>query len=118
MIIYQATKAQFLLHVNRDGIEQVISRQYRAATGRGVGSSEVQSWKNSLFEMSNVLADEEIPADVGVACAQGVPERPRGRWRVQAARRPSPLRPGGGGRFPGLRWTVSPWLRAVACASI
>jgi hypothetical protein len=74
MIIYQATKAQFLLHVNCDDIEQVISRQYRAATGHGVGSSEVQSWKNSLFEMSKVLADEEIPADVGVAIEYQLPQ--------------------------------------------
>jgi DUF2075 family protein len=74
MIIYQASKTDFLLHVNRDDIEQVISRQYRAATGHGVGSSEVASWKNSLFEMSKVLADEEIPADAGVAIEYQLPQ--------------------------------------------
>ena len=37
MIVYQASKQQFLHHVLRDDIEEVMSRQFRAATGHGVG---------------------------------------------------------------------------------
>lgn len=74
MIIYQATKTQFLHHALRDDIEDVVSRHYRSATGHGVGPSEIQSWKHSLLEMAKVLADEEIPADAGVAIEYQLPQ--------------------------------------------
>jgi hypothetical protein len=61
VIIYQASKSQFLHHALRDDIEDVVSRHYRSATGHGVGPSEMQSWKHSLLEMAKVLGDEEIP---------------------------------------------------------
>lgn len=67
MIIYQASKNQFLHHALRDDIEDVVSRHFRSATGHGVGQSEMQSWKHSLLEMAKVLGDEEIPDDAGVA---------------------------------------------------
>ena len=67
MIIYQASKSEFLHHALRDDIEDVVSRQYRGATGHGVGPSEIQAWKHSLLEMAKVLGDDEIPADAGVA---------------------------------------------------
>ena len=54
MIIYQATKTQFLHHAWRDDIEDVISRHFRSATGWGVSPSEVQSWRSSLLEMAKV----------------------------------------------------------------
>ena len=74
MIIYQASKSQFLHHALRDDIEDVVSRHYRSATGHGVGPSEMQSWKHSLLEMANVLGDEEIPDDAGVAIEYQLPQ--------------------------------------------
>lgn len=74
MIIYQATKTQFLHHALRDDIEDVVSRHFRSATGRGVGSSEINSWKHSLLEMAKVLQDEEIPAEAGVAIEYQMPQ--------------------------------------------
>jgi DUF2075 family protein len=74
MIIYQASKSQFLNHALRDDIEDVMSRQYRSATGHGVGRSEIQSWKHSLLEMAKVLGDEEIPDDAGVAIEYQLPQ--------------------------------------------
>lgn len=74
MIIYQATKTQFLHHALRDDIEDVVSRHFRSATGRGVGSSEINSWKHSLLEMAKVLQDEEIPAEAGVAIEYQLPQ--------------------------------------------
>lgn len=74
MIIYQANKNQFLQHSLRDDIEDVMSRHFRSATGRGVGPSEVQSWKHSLLEMAKVLQDEEIPGDTGVAIEYQLPQ--------------------------------------------
>ena len=74
MIIYQASKSQFLHHALRDDIEDIVSRQFRSATGHGVGSSEMQSWKHSLLEMAKVLGDEEIPEDAGVAIEYQLPQ--------------------------------------------
>jgi hypothetical protein len=74
VIIYQASKAEFLHHALRDDIEDVVSRQYRSATGHGVGRSEMQAWKHSLLEMAKVLGDEEIPSDVGVAIEYQLPQ--------------------------------------------
>ena len=77
MIIYQADKRQFLHHVLRDDIEDVMSRHFRAATGRGVGPSELNAWKHSLFEMSKVLQDEEIPGDAAIGIEYQLPQTSR-----------------------------------------
>jgi DUF2075 family protein len=74
VIIYQASKTQFLHHALRDDIEEVMSRHFRHATGHGVGRSEVQAWKHSLLEMAKVLGDEEIPDDAGVAIEYQLPQ--------------------------------------------
>lgn len=74
MIIYQASKRQFLHHALRDDIEDVVSRHYTAATGRNVGRSEVQAWQHSLLEMAKVLQDEEIPGDASVAIEYQLPQ--------------------------------------------
>jgi DUF2075 family protein len=74
VIIYQASKSQFLHHALRDDIEDVVSRQYRSATGHGVGRSEIQAWKHSLLEMAKVLGDDEIPDDAGVAIEYQLPQ--------------------------------------------
>ena len=74
MIIYQATKTQFLQHAWRDDIEEIVTRHYRSATGRSVGPAEIQSWRHSLLEMAKVLQDGEIPADVGVAIEYQLPQ--------------------------------------------
>ena len=74
MIIYQASKREFLHHALRDDIEDVISRHFLAATGHRVGRSENQAWKHSLLEMALVLQDEEIPGDAGVAIEYQLPQ--------------------------------------------
>jgi DUF2075 family protein len=74
VIIYHASKSEFLHHALRDDIEDLMSRHYRSATGHGVGPSEIQSWKHSLLEMAKVLQDEEIPSDAGVAIEYQLPQ--------------------------------------------
>ena len=74
MIIYQASKRQFLHHALRDDIEDVVTRHYRSATGHGVSPAEVRAWKHSLLEMAKVLGDEEIPEDAGVAIEYQLPQ--------------------------------------------
>ena len=74
MIIYQASKSQFLHHALRDDIEDVCHASTAASTGHGVGPSEIQAWKHSLLEMAKVLGDEEIPDDAGVAIEYQLPQ--------------------------------------------
>jgi hypothetical protein len=74
MIIYQASKAEFLHHALRDDIEDIISLHFRSATGHRVGESEVRAWRQSLLEMAKVLGDEEIPSDAGVAIEYQLPQ--------------------------------------------
>ena len=59
MIVYQARKAEFLRHVQRDDIEAIVERQFRGATGHGTSPGELRAWRESLFEMSKVLDDAE-----------------------------------------------------------
>jgi hypothetical protein len=73
MIIYQASKSEFLHHALHDDIEDVMSLHFLNATGHGVGQSEVRSWKNSLMEMAKVLNDDEIPSDAGIAIEYQLP---------------------------------------------
>lgn len=74
MIIYQATKREFLHHALRDDIEDVVSRHYVHATGHHVGPAEVRAWTSSLMHMAKVLHDDEIPDDAGVAIEYQVPQ--------------------------------------------
>lgn len=74
MIIYQATKTQFLQHAWGDDIEDIVARHFRSATGHGVAQPEIQSWRNSLLEMAKVLQDDEIPEDAGVAIEYQLPQ--------------------------------------------
>ena len=74
MIVYQATKQEFLHHALRDDIEDVVARHFRHATGHGAAPAEMRAWKHSLLEMAKVLGDDEIPADAGVAIEYQLPQ--------------------------------------------
>jgi DUF2075 family protein len=74
LIIYQASKAEFLHHALRDDIEEVMLRQFRSTTGHGVAQPQINAWKHSLLEMAKVLGDEEIPDDAGVAIEYQLPQ--------------------------------------------
>ncbi|VTQ79242.1 ATP/GTP-binding protein [Pseudomonas aeruginosa] len=67
MIVYEATKKQFLQDSDNDDIEEVILQHFKAVTGKSVGNSEINSWKGSLGYMAKVLRDEEVPDDTGLA---------------------------------------------------
>jgi uncharacterized protein len=74
MIIYRASKSEFLRQAQHDEkIEDVMSRHFLNATGHGVGKSEIGAWKNSLMEMASVLNDDEIPPNAGIAIEYQLP---------------------------------------------
>jgi len=66
MIIYHDTKANFSNDVIANNIENKILDYYKAAIG-GTTASEINSWKNSMQYMHNVLSDTAIPDDANVA---------------------------------------------------
>jgi uncharacterized protein len=74
VIVYQASKSEFLHHALREDIEEIVSGQFRSVMGHGVARAEVQAWKHSLLEMAKVLQDEEIPPDAGVAIEYQLPQ--------------------------------------------
>lgn len=74
MIVYAATKQQFLKDNDNDDIEEVILRHYKEATGKNVGCSEIRSWQGSLTYMAKVLRDEGLPSDAGLAIELHIPQ--------------------------------------------
>lgn len=74
MIVYAATKQQFLKDSDNDDIEEVILRHFKEATGKKVGASEIKSWQGSLTYMAKVLRDDSLPSDAGLAIELHIPQ--------------------------------------------
>lgn len=75
MIVYEATKSQFLQDNNDRDIEEVILQRFKAGTGRkGVAEAELRSWKESLGYMARVLSDPDIPDTAGVGVELHLPQ--------------------------------------------
>ncbi len=74
MIVYQNTKAQFVEDVISNDIENIILNSFQTHLGRTTGQREINSWKNSMQYMSNVMQDSEIPADASVAIEFQIPQ--------------------------------------------
>ncbi|MCE7792842.1 DUF2075 domain-containing protein [Salipaludibacillus sp. CUR1] len=72
MIVYEATKSEFLDDVFKDELVQHICDNYESKVGR-INQSEVRSWDNSMQYMFRVLSDKEIPEDAGVAIEFKIP---------------------------------------------
>ncbi|MHC8359842.1 DNA/RNA helicase domain-containing protein [Pseudomonas sp. LS2P72] len=74
MIVYAATKQQFLKDSDNDDIEDVILRHFKEATGKKVGASEIRSWQGSLTYMAKVLRDDGLPNSAGLAIELHIPQ--------------------------------------------
>ncbi len=74
MIVYQATKQSFHHDILTHRIEKIVANELLKKTGKHVGDAEVRSWKESLGYMSNVLLDNDIPNDVGIAIEYHIPQ--------------------------------------------
>jgi uncharacterized protein len=75
MIVYQSTKKDFLRDAS-NGIEDVIKSKVHEKLNLNisVGSSEYNSWKNSLGDaMYKVMQTDKIPDDSGVAIEYSIP---------------------------------------------
>lgn len=72
MIIYEATKEEFIADVVNELLIERLYESYKEKIGR-TSKSEIRSWENSLQRMSNVMQDEAIPKDASVAIEFQIP---------------------------------------------
>jgi DUF2075 family protein len=72
MLVYQATKSEFMDDVERDVIVDRISRAFEQRIHR-VNRGEVRAWQNSMQHMYKVLNSPDIPGGCGVAIDFAVP---------------------------------------------
>lgn len=73
MIVYSATKREFIDDVRSNKIAEIIENEVLRKLNRNSPRSETLSWENSLQYMSQVLWDEDIPASAGVSIEYNLP---------------------------------------------
>lgn len=74
MIVYQASKHQFIKDVFSNDIENIVLSNVKKKLNIGVGPSEIKSWANSLSYMERIMHDPSIPDDCGVAIEYQIPQ--------------------------------------------
>lgn len=74
MIVYSSTKKNFIAEVISNNIEKVILSSFIREMGHSTGKSEIESWRNSMMYMNNIMSDSEIPDDAGVAIEYKIPQ--------------------------------------------
>lgn len=72
MIIYESTKEEFIEGFLDQTLIDALCEEYQKKLGR-VKDSEFNAWKNSLMFMYQVLEDEGIPNDAGLALEYQIP---------------------------------------------
>lgn len=74
MIVYSATKSEFQMDVNLNVIADKILTRFKTQLGHSTGRSEINSWRNSMLYMNNILSDTAIPGNAGVSIEYKVPQ--------------------------------------------
>jgi DUF2075 family protein len=74
VIVYQSTRERFLEDNDRHAIEDLIASEYLRKTGRYAPEGEYRAWRQSLMQMAEVLADDAMPASMGVGVELGIPQ--------------------------------------------
>ena len=72
MIVYEATKGEFVDSVFSGSITDEIYDVYKQKIGKS-NKSQIRSWENSMEFMYKILIDDEIPDDSGVAIEFTIP---------------------------------------------
>lgn len=73
MIIYRATKKEFVDDVFNNTISDNIDQAFVEHLGRHTSPNEVRSWANSMQFMYKVVNIPELPDEVGVAIEYQIP---------------------------------------------
>ncbi|WP_283624708.1 hypothetical protein [Clostridium butyricum] len=77
MIIYEATKGEFMDAMDEDTLVDSLEANYIEKVGRRTSNSEKNSWINSLQHMYKVLNISDIHNDCGVAIEYKIPATSR-----------------------------------------
>lgn len=73
MIVYSGTKQTFTEHVRNNVIADKIHEKFIKSLGHKTSPAEIRSWENSMMYMCNVLGDNLIPDDAGIAVEYRIP---------------------------------------------
>ena len=74
MIVYASTKSGFIDDVAQNRIEDRILTHFRRQLRHSTTESEINSWKNSMQYMHNLLVHSAVPDDAGVAIEYSIPQ--------------------------------------------
>jgi len=74
MLVYFTTKEEFSTDVRLNRIETRILERFQAQLGHSTSSNEINSWRNSLIYMDNVINAAGTPDDAGVAIEYRIPQ--------------------------------------------
>jgi uncharacterized protein len=67
MLVYTATKQQFLSDVQDNAIHSKVLTELKRRLRHSVALSEIASRRNSMQFMANILVDQELPVTAGVS---------------------------------------------------
>jgi len=73
VIVYQSTQSQFLKDSEENAIEDIVAESFHKKVGRSVPEAEFRAWRHSLMQMMGVLADDDLPDNMGVGIEFGIP---------------------------------------------
>ncbi len=73
MIVYSATRQQFLEDVISNRIDDIVHQSFQRRLGHRTSPAEIRSWNHSLTQMNNVLTLAGTVEDAGVAIEFQVP---------------------------------------------
>ena len=74
MIVYQQNCKTFMTDVRESNIDYIIHQQFQQKLNHRTSESEVNSWKNSMQYMKNVLEVAGIPSDAMVTIECQIPQ--------------------------------------------
>jgi len=74
MIVYQQNCETFMADVRESNIDYIIHQQFQQKLNHRTSESEVNSWKNSMQYMKNVLEVAGIPSDAMVTIECQIPQ--------------------------------------------
>ena len=74
MIVYQESCETFMADVRESNIDFVIHNQFQQKLNHRTSESELNSWKNSMQYMKNVLEVAEVPRDAMVTIECQIPQ--------------------------------------------
>lgn len=74
MIVYHKTKEGFCNDILTNDIDNIILNALIDKTGKSVGQAELNSFRNSLMFINNVVSDSGIPKDCNISIEYHIPQ--------------------------------------------